>query len=159
MSGREAGIAKYWMRLLEFQTPALYLCTRTCQEIDGVVSLDAPIEWLGAELEAAIEAQRPEGCLPRTRSLILSLRPQGTQFTYLIEPIGKLERQNVGWLQRLQQTDQEQAGVLAHYANGYWSGGECPEARNEPWEYRAVSVRIARRVGRSGRYLGGGNDR
>lgn len=139
------------MRLYEITTPKLFLCTNRQQHIGGTVKMDSPCNWLGDDLEAAIEAQRPEGNLPRSASVILSLTPLGTDFTYVVEPNGQLDRQNIGWLRKLQDTDIFQSGVLAHYANGYWSGRECPEARDAPWEYRSSSVRIIRRVGGSAR--------
>jgi hypothetical protein len=54
---------------------------------------------------------------------------------------------NKGWLTKLSQSDTSQRGVIDQYATGYWSGKELPEARDEPWEYRALQVKILKRAG------------
>ena len=68
------------------------------------------------------------------------------QHVHKVGPIEQLDRHHTGWLRRLVQAPQTSTGELDHYAQGYWSGVEIPELRDQPWEYRCLRAKVLRRT-------------
>ncbi|WP_158811444.1 hypothetical protein [Beijerinckia sp. L45] len=143
---------KYTMRLFEIQNPRLYLCTDEEQLIGGIVRLQGTIYPLGAAIEGKVEQRRPDDGLPREKSLYLHTNPSSdVLYSYEIVPLGHVDRNHMGWLRKLADVDPMQHGIIDQFACGYWSGTRYAEAQNEPWEYRALAVRIIERVGGAAR--------
>ena len=134
------------MRLHEIISLTFYISTSEKQPNGITLDRADTAHPLGAAIEGKLEARRPLGCLPRQQSIYLRLTPGDGEFVYLVEPIGKLDRHHTSWLRRLQVSHLANQGEADQLAQGYWSGKPIPEAQNEPWEYRALRVKIVSRI-------------
>lgn len=134
------------MRIYELVSPTFYIRTSD-QQLKGIlIERSGSTNSLGAALEGKLEARRPPECLPRQQSLYLGLTPSDGEFVYAVEPIGKLDRHHTSWLRRLEMTSIANQGEVDQLVQGYWSGKPIPEAQDEPWEYRALRVKVLRAV-------------
>lgn len=134
------------MRLHEIASPTFYASTSDQQPSGAIIERIGSTSRLGAAREGKLEARRPPGCLPRQQSLYLGLAPGDGEFVYSVEPIGKVDRHHTSWLKRLQTTNIANQGEIDQLVQGYWSGQPIPEAQDEPWEYRALRIKVLRAV-------------
>lgn len=131
------------MRLFEIATPKLYLFTD--KEHDPGKEIHPPEDGvgpLGANIEGWLEQGRPEGRLPRSKSIFLWDRPwRRATFVYEVEPLGTIERGHTGWVWLLGERSGADQPLIDEWAASYWAGAECPTL-NGAWEYRTDTVRV-----------------
>jgi hypothetical protein len=103
-------------------------------------------------IEAILERARPPDCISRADCIFLADSRAGvaalgmpTSRVYAAQPIGDVQRSDVGWWRMLHEAlargEQERAEGIMDWATQYWYGTECPTG-SPIWEYRARAVRI-----------------
>ena len=136
------------MRLFEIVSPRFYLVTSSKKPMGSKVACQGTVHPLGALLEGRLEATRPSGQLARTTSLYLHPdQPSHGEYVYEVAVVDTPVRHHTSWLKQLKSVSSSSVGAVDHFCRAYWSGKECPEERDLPWEYRATEAIILRRVG------------
>lgn len=139
------------MRLHEITaSPSYYTATTQALKRGAILRVPGTVHPLGAFLEGRLEAVRPDDRLSRQTSIYLHEHEAVTGcHIYEVQPLGEVFKHHTSWLRQLTATSTGSVGALDHFCHAYWSGKECPEERELPWEHRTSEVKIVRRVGGS----------
>jgi 8-oxo-dGTP pyrophosphatase MutT (NUDIX family)/GNAT superfamily N-acetyltransferase len=145
-------------KLLDLRTGSvkLYHGTRAKLEI-GTILTPQPHGYVNdpevAQHEQIMENARPEGSLPRNQSVYMVADPDEIDFAggyedfvYEVEPIGEVERNNMGWYSEVSmyEWDNIADSRAVEAAESYWLGLDFP--KSSIWEYRAPKAKIVRLV-------------
>jgi len=111
-----------------------------------------------AGLEAALEAHRPPGLIPRAEAVFMVDDPEMIDaaggyddHVYEVEPDGPAEASDMAWYSELSVywSDMDEKGEhdeIRRLAEGYWSGEPFPDRSRGLLEYRARSATVVREV-------------
>jgi hypothetical protein len=108
-------------------------------------------DWGDSFVYQTLEQYRPAGCLPHEQSVFMVLdvvddiyHSGGPREGYLftVEPIGKVQKHNIAWLDDLAEGDRDDEDFDERaLALGYWLGKPHPE-RPDTYEYVASEAKI-----------------
>lgn len=147
------------MKLFEIALPKLYHGSRKSFPIGFVLrpQSDGYTSFQDEDVrrtEGIIEKYRPQGLIPRTKSVFMVDDPTMIEsaggyedFVYLVRPNGRVERSNLGWYSRIDAYVDATEQELAEWSNNYWAGVPY-DKRPSVFEYRAESAQIIEIIGR-----------
>jgi len=104
------------------------------------------------ELDALLDAWRPEGTIPRGEAVYLVADPDDvdaagghTDHLYEVEPEGAAERSDLAWYSQAQtHLCDGNLEAAAACARAYWSGEPFPDRGSSLFEYRARAAVVVR---------------